>query len=118
MKKLLPIMMFVLLVFAGCQRGTATYQMAESPREVVPNAEKFAEQVTKQSKHYKAEDWQNTIEQFVAMSKNYYEFKPSMSLEEQMKFDEARMQFMSAIATNGNEDLVSQVKQEYGKIFQ
>ena len=117
MKKLLPITMFVLLAFAGCQRGPAMYEMAENPRDFVPHAEKFVKQVSKQSKHYNAEDWQNAVEQFVAMSKNYVEFGNKLSNEEQMRYDNARLQFMAAIATNGTEDLAAQVKKEYGKVM-
>ena len=81
MKKILPIVMFVLLVFAGCQRGPATYEMTQNPRDFAPNAEKFVKQVTKQSKHYQVEDWENALRQFVAMSKNFVEFKSKLTDE-------------------------------------
>ena len=118
MKKILPILMFVLLVFAGCQRGPATYQMANSPREVATNAEKFVKQVVKQSKHYQVEDWKNAVQQFILMSKNYVECKSKLTDEEVMRFDNARLQFMSAVVENGNETIAAEVKQVYGNIVQ
>lgn len=116
MKKILPIVMFVLLVFAGCQRGPATYQMANSPREVATNAEKFAKQVEKRSKHYSAEDWQVTLDQFVAMSKDYVGNWKIMTDDEIMRFDKARLQFMDAVHTNGSEDIAIEVKKIYGDL--
>ena len=118
MKKLLPIMMFVLLAFAGCHREPATYQMTENPREIAPNAEKYVKQVAKQSKHYNDEDWQVAVQQFVAMSKNYYEYAQFLSNEEQMRFDNARLKFMGAITDNGMMEIAKQVKAEYSRIFE
>jgi len=118
MKKLLPIMMFVLLAFAGCQREPATYQMTGSPREVAANAEKFANQVKKQSKHYSDEDWQDAVKQFVAMSKNFVEHRDAMTEEEIMRFNNARLQFMAAIDANGSEELTKQVKDTYARVIQ
>ena len=116
MKKLLPIIMFVLLAFAGCQREPATYQMANSPREVATNAEKFAKQVEKRSKHYSAEDWRVTLEQFTAMSKDYVENWKVMTDDEIMRFDNARLQFIKAVYTNGSEDMAGEVKKIYGEL--
>ena len=116
MKKILPIVMFVLLVFAGCQRGPATYQKASSPREVATNAEKFAKQVEKRSKHYSTEDWQVTLDQFVAMSKDYVVNWKVMTDDEIMRFDKARLQFMNAVHTNGSEDIAVEVKKVYGEL--
>ena len=116
MKKLLPMIMFVLLVFAGCHREPATYQLASSPREVAANAEKFVKQVEKQSKHYSAEDWQIAVEQFVAMSKDYVENWRVLTKDEIMRFDNARLQFMKAIEANGSDDIAAQVKKAYGEL--
>ena len=110
--------MFVLLVFAGCQRGPATYQKASSPREVAANAEKFAKQVEKQSKHYSAEDWQVAVEQFVVMSEDYVKNWRVLTQDEIMRFDNARLQFMKAIDTNGSEEIAAQVKKAYGELVQ
>ena len=118
MKKLLPIMMFVLLAFAGCNRQPATYQMAENPSEMVANAEKFVNQVSKQSKHYGDEDWQEAVQQFVAMSKNFVEQRQRMTNEEIMRFDNARLQFMSAVETNGSIEIAKQVKEAYSMVMQ
>ena len=118
MKKLLPIIMFVLLAFAGCQRGPAMFEKTDNPRDFVAHAEQFVKQVDKQSKHYDAQDWQAAVEQFVVMAKNFVECKTRMTNEEVMRYDYARLQFMSAIDKNGNEELAKQVKDEYGKIVQ
>lgn len=116
MKKYLPLLLLVLLAFAGCQSGPATYEMVTNPHDLVPNAEKFVNQVTKKSKHYKAEDWDAAIDQFVAMSKNYVEFGAYLTQEEQMKFDNARVNFMSAVDANGSDDLAIRVKKVYADI--
>lgn len=118
MKKLLPLLLFVLLAFAGCQRGPATYQMSKSPREIATNAENFAKQVTRQSRHYNAEDWQVVVDQFVAMSKDFLEQRSAMTEEEIMRFDYARLEFMSALDAAGDEALVAHVKELYGNIVQ
>jgi len=118
MKKLLPLLLFVLLAFAGCQREPATYQMATNPREFVPNVEKFVKQVSKNAKHYKAEDWQVEVEQFVAMSKNYVEYSTALTEEETMRYNNARLQFMAALNVSGDENLVSEVKGIYSNIVQ
>ena len=110
--------MFVLLVFAGCQREPATYQKASGPREVAVNAEKFVKQVEKHSKHYSAEDWQVAVDQFVAMSKDYVENWRVLTKDEIMRFDNARLQFMKAIEANGTDDIAAQVKKAYGEIVQ
>ena len=116
MKKVLPLLLFVLLAFAGCQRGPATYQKATNPRELAPNVEKFANQVTKKSKHYTAEDWQFTVEQFVAMGKNYVEYSSELTEEETIRYNNARLQFMSAVDAAGDEHLVALVKETYNNI--
>ena len=116
MKKILPIVMFVLLVFAGCQREPATYQVANSPREVATNAEKFSKQVEKRSKHYSAEDWKVTLEQFTAMTKDYVENWKVMTDDEIVRFDKARLQFMKAVHTNGSDDIAGEVKKVYGDL--
>lgn len=118
MKKLLPLLLFVLLAFAGCQREPATYQVATNPRELAPNVEKFAKQVTKNSKHYTAEDWLFTVEQFVAMSKNYVEYSSALTEEETIRYNNARLQFMAAVADSGDEKLVAIIKEAYANVVQ
>lgn len=117
MKKVLPLLLFVLLAFAGCNSGPAMYEVAEKPSEIVNNAEKFVKQTEKKAKHYSAEDWQVAVEQFIAMSKNYYENANYLSDEEKMRFDKARIKFMNAITDNGNMEVAKQVKEEYSRIF-
>ena len=117
MKKVLPLLLFVLLAFAGCNSGPAMYEVAEKPSEIVNNAEKFVKQTEKKAKHYSAEDWQVAVEQFIAMSKNYYENVHYLSDEEKMRFDNARIKFMNAITDNGNMEVAKQVKEEYSRIF-
>ena len=116
MKKVLPLLLFVLLAFAGCQRGPAAYQKATNPRELAPNVEKFVNQVSKKSKHYTAEDWQFTLEQFVAMGKDFVENQPLMTEDEIMRYNNARLQFMSAVDAAGDEHLVALVKETYNNI--
>ena len=92
--------------------------MTDNPRNVAANAEKFVKQTTKRSSKYTAEDWQNAVKQFVAMSKNCFEHQSYMTSEELSSFDAARLKFMEVIHTNGNEDLAMQIKAAYGEIFQ
>lgn len=117
MKKVLPLLLLVLLAFAGCQSSPAMYEMSNNPRELVPHAEKFVNQVEKKSKHYSAEDWNTTVEQFVAMSKNYVEFGAKLTEEEQMKYDNARVKLMHAIDVNGTEEVAKQVKEAYARLM-
>lgn len=118
MKKYLPLLLVVMLAFAGCQREPATYEMTDNPRDVTAHAEKFVNRVCKLSKHYTTEDWNAAIEQFVTMSKNYFENSRFMTEEERMQFDQTRMNFMNAVETNGNEDLVAQVKEAYAHVIE
>lgn len=117
MKKVLPILLFVLLALAGCNTEPATYEFAENPRQLCENAEKFANQVAKKSKHYDAEDWEMAIKEFVKMGKNGVEFSNKMSDEEKVRFNNARMKFVGAIDATGNEALSLHMKEEYSKIF-
>jgi hypothetical protein len=73
-------------------------------------------QTEKYSKHYSAEDWQVAVEQFVAMSKDYVENRRSLKPEDQMRFDNARLQFMRAIDANGSADIAKQVKEAYSQV--
>ena len=116
MRKVLPLLVLVLLAF-GCQRGPATYEITDNPREVIPHAEKFVNQVEKKSKHYKAEDWNVAVDQFVAMSKNYIDKAAYLTNEEHMKFDNARVKFMKAIDANGSEEVAMQVKKGYAELI-
>ena len=118
MKKLLPIIMFVLLAFAGCQRGPAMYTQSNNPKEFLTNSEKFVNQTVKRSSHYNAEDWQVAVDQFVAMAKNFVENKNSMTEEEIARYNNMRLDFMEAVHINGNADLTAQIKKVYGKIIQ
>lgn len=117
MKKVLPLFLLALLAFAGCQRGAATYEISNSPSELVPHAEKFVNQVEKKSKHYSAEDWDAAVEQFVAMSKDYVDKAGHLTQEERMKFDNARVKFMSAIDANGTEEVAMKVKKVYAELM-
>ena len=116
MKKVLPLLVLVLLAF-GCQRGPATYEITDNPREIIPHAEKFVNQVEKKSKHYKTEDWKVAVEQFVAMSKNYIDKATYLTQEERMKFDNARVKFMKAIDANGTEEVAMEVKKVYSELM-
>jgi hypothetical protein len=116
MKKVLPLLVLVLLAF-GCQRGPATYEITDNPREIIPHAEKFVNQVEKKSKHYKTEDWKVAVEQFVAMSKNYIDKAAYLTQEEQMKFDNARVKFMKTIDANGTEEVAMEVKKVYSELM-
>ena len=116
MRKVLPLLVLVLLAF-GCQRGPATYEMTDNPRELVPHAEKFVNQVEKQSKQYKAADWDVAVEQFVVMTKDYIDKHPYLTQEEQMKFDNARIKFMASISANGTEEVAMEVKKVYAELM-
>ena len=117
MKKYLPLLLMGMLALGGCQSKPATYEEAQAPNELVPHAEKFVNDVAKKSKHYTAEDWDMVIEQFVQMSKNYVEMRRYLTTEQQMKFDNTRVKFMSAVDASGQENLASRVKEEYSKVL-
>ncbi len=110
-------MLFALLAFAGCQSGPATYEMTQNPREFVPNVEKFVDKVEKKSKHYNTEDWDAAINEFGMMNKNYVAVRNNLTLDEQMKYDNARVKFMRAIGANGTEEMAMRVKEEYAKVL-
>ena len=119
MKKLFPLLLFVLLAFAGCQpSGPVEYQMTDNPRNVAANAEKFVKQTAKRSSKYTAEDWQNAVDQFIAMTKNGFEHWSYMTNDEIQSFEAARLKFMETVHVNGSEDVAMQVKAAYGEIFQ
>lgn len=105
--------MFVLMAFAGCHRGPATYEFTQNPHQIVANAEKFVSQVERNSKHYSAEEWDVAINQFIQMSKNQFELSGVMNEREQMEFDNVRMRFMAAIDANGTEEMVMRLKEMY-----
>lgn len=115
MKKVLPLLLFVLLAFASCQRGPAIYRVADNPKEMADNAEKFAKQTTKRSAHYTPEEWQVAVEQFSAMAKDFADKKPYMSQEDVFRADAARLVFIKAVNENGNDELVAQVKEAYSQ---
>lgn len=117
MKKVLPLVLFVLLAFAGCQSGPATFEKSDNPREFVAHVEKFVNQVDKKSKHYDAEDWDAAINEFVRMSKNYVAIKGQLTQDDQMKYDNARVKFMYAIDANGTEEMALKVKEEYARVL-
>lgn len=106
------------MAFAGCNRGPAVYTTSQNPKEIVTNAESFVKQTVKRSSHYSAEDWQVAVEQFVAMSKNFYENKTAMTDEDMARFDAARLDFMKAVNANGTEELAAQIKEAYSNIVQ
>ena len=116
MKKVLPLLLFVLLAFAGCQRGPAIYQVADNPKEMADHAEKFAKQTTKRAAHYTAEEWQVAVEQFSAMAKDFAAKKPYMSQEDVFRVDAARLVFIKAVDEKGNDELVAQIKEVYSQI--
>lgn len=116
MKKVLPLLLFVLLVFASCQRGPAIYQMSESPKEMAENAEKFAKETVKRSRHYTEEDWKITFDQFEAMAKDYVDKRNQMDEEELFRADSARLVFTEAVAKNGSLELALQTKEIFHKI--
>ena len=118
MKKVLPLLLWVLMAFAGCQRGPAMYEPAEKPSQVIDNVEKFVNQTEKRSKHYSAEDWQVAVEQFVTMSKSFMENRHYLTTEDQMRFDNARVKFMGAIDANGTAEIAKQVKEAYGNLME
>ena len=116
MKKVFPLLLFVLLAFSGCQRGPAMYTIAENPADVAVNAEKFAKQTEKRSSHYTAEDWNVALNQFVDMSKNFIDKKNFMSEEDINRFTAARLNFMKSVQKNGTEDLARQIKEAYNTL--
>ena len=116
MKKVFPLLLFVLLAFSGCQRGPAVYTIAENPSEVATNAEKFVKQTEKRSSHYTVEDWQVAVNQFVDMSKNFIDKKDYMCEEDVNRFTAARLNFLKIVQKNGSDDLARQIKEAYNNL--
>ena len=116
MKKVFPLLLFVLLAFSGCQRGPAMYTIAENPSEVATNAEKFVKQTEKRSSHYTAEDWQVAVNQFVDMSKNFIDKKDYMCEEDVNRFTAVRLNFLKIVQKNGSDDLARQIKEAYNNL--
>ena len=52
------------------------------------------------------------------MSKDFVRNRPSLTLEDQMRFDNARLKFMGAIDKNGNEEIAKQVKELYSQVME
>ena len=117
MKKVLPLLLFVLFAFTGCNSGPVVYEPTDNPHQLCEHAEKFTNQVAKKSKHYNAEDWEMAIQEFVKMGKNASELFNNLSEEEQMRFDNARMVFVGAIDATGDEALSLHMKDEYSKVL-
>ena len=115
MKKVLPLLLFVLMAFASCQRGPAMYQMSDNPQQMVTNAEKFAKQTTKRASHYGAEEWKVAVDQFITMTKDFAEKKHHMTEADLFRVDAARLQFMKAVSEHGNDELISQIKEAYSE---
>ena len=116
MKKVLPLLLFVLLAFASCQRGPAVYQESDNPREMADNAEKFAKQTAKRASSYTAEEWQVAVDQFATMTKDFVDKKPRMSETDVFRVDAARLEFIKAVNEHGNDELVAQIKEVYSQI--
>lgn len=106
------------MVFVGCQRGPIMYQKAENPSQFIGHVEKFVNETEKKSKHYSEMDWQIAVEQFVAMSKDYVENGQYLTSDERMRFDNARVKFMSSIDANGTIEIAKQVKEAYRTVMQ
>ena len=117
MKKVLPLLLFVLLAFASCQRGPAIYQKSDNPKEMADNAEKFAKQTMRRSSSYNAEEWKVAVDQFAAMTKDFMDKKSFMSQEDVFRFDAARLSFIKAVDENGNDELVAQIKEIYSELI-
>ena len=116
MKKVLPLLLFALLAFASCNRGTATYQAANNPKEVVANAEKFVSQTAEKASKYSSEDWQKAADQFIAMCKDIKAKEKDMSQEDQDRCNKARIQFVNVLNENGQNDLVSKCKEAFNQM--
>jgi hypothetical protein len=116
MKKVLPLLLFVILAFASCQRGPVIYQVSNNPKEMADNAEKFAKQTIKRSGSYNAEEWKVAVEQFIAMTKDFVDKKHQMSQDDIFRVDAARLEFIKAVSENGNDELVAQIKEAYSQI--
>ena len=116
MKKVLPLFLFVLLAFTSCHTEPAVYLLSDSPEEMANNAEKFAKETVKRSRHYSDEDWIMTIDQFANMTKDYVDKKNQMSQEDIFRVDSARLVFTKAVAKNGDERIVSKIKEVFNEM--
>lgn len=116
MKKVLPLLLIVLLAFAGCNRSTATYQAANDPKEVAANAEKFVSQIEEKASKYNAEDWQKAADQFVAMCKDIKAKEKDMSQEDKERCKDARLKFVKVLGENGQNDLVAKCKEAFNQM--
>ena len=80
------------------------------------NAEKFAKETVKRSRHYTEEDWKITFDQFEAMAMDYVDKRNQMDEEDLFRADSARLVFTEAVAKNGGLELALQTKEIFHKI--
>lgn len=118
MKKFLPLLMFVLLAFVGCQPKPATYVDSEDPQTMLTNCEKFVNYTFDKSSKYTAEDWDVTVEQFVHMCKNYRACEWQLFEKDRERFQLDLNKFMQAVDATGNTDLALEIKAKYAEVME
>ena len=113
MKRILPILILAALAFSGCGHKPVEYKESNEGENLIENSRAFVEKTIKDAKHYNAEDWQKSLEQFQHMCKDFRANGWHYFEKDRMVLDHLRLDYLEAVATNGDEELVSQAKQIY-----
>lgn len=118
MKKLLPLFMFALLAFAGCQPEKAVYQESSNPKTVIRNCDKFVNCAIRNSKNYDAKDWSATIDEFFRMCKNYKSVEDQLPDKDKERFRIDLNKFMKVVDATGNADMAFDIKKRFAKVME
>lgn len=118
MKKYLPILLFVLLAFVGCDKKPAEYQLSIEGKNIIENTDAFTSEVLKNGPKYTAEDWEFVTVQFGMMCKDYKENEWRLFDNERNLYQQARMKYIQALDATNNPELQAANKKLFNDIFQ
>lgn len=116
MKKVLPLLLFVLLAFAGCHPTPAVYEESDDPQVVLENCEKFVNYTAEKCKKYNDEDWDKTVEQFVHMCKNYKTNEWQLFEKDRERFLECLHTLIVAVDASGKPEMSAEFKKAYAEV--
>lgn len=118
MKKYLPILLFVLLAFAGCNKKPAEYKLSVEGENIIENTDAFTSEVLKNGPKYSAEDWEFVTVQFGMMCKDYRENKWRLFENERNLYQQAWIKYIQAVDATNNPELAASTKKLYNEINQ
>ena len=118
MKKYLPILLFVLLAFAGCDKKPAEYKLSVEGKNIIENTDAFTSEVLKNGPKYSAEDWEFVTEQFVMMCKDYKENEWRLFEADRNLYQQARAKYIKALDATNNPELQAANKKLFNNIFE